>query len=275
MVKSKSEKAERDPSLFWRHGLSSSRKIHITGNPNGMHTANTTITYYKMFLPDPKNEMVEVSCNFFINILDRSFSFDLIFKCIVSLLLRRLNYKIYNIAKDHDIFVMNFGLHVREQDKLKYGPTWMGPILKQLRRSNFTVLAHRETTAQHFDGAGGSFWRAKAKGKVPKNIRTIGGCTKLQSGDPESGWREPIVRSVANDTGFNLIVADESIREYRVITSLLSCLFTTLPRPIIVCIPRNALTTALHLTCGCLSGGFCVWPWTENLDYLNRILDLY
>ena len=85
MVKSEPEKAERDPSLFWRHGLSNSRKIHITGNPNGMHTTNTTITYYMMYLPNPKNEMVEVSCNLSMNILDRSFSFYLTFKCIVSL----------------------------------------------------------------------------------------------------------------------------------------------------------------------------------------------
>ena len=182
-VRQSSQNVERPKDLNARHGITSITTIVVSlpQSENASIDNAAVIRLYKAYLPNPADDMAEF----------------------------------YNTAKSHDIFVFNFGLHVREKGddyKGSFRNIWMVPVFSRLRTLNFTLLAYRETAAQHFSGAGGSYWTTAT---LPlKSVTRALSCTPLKDEDPEKGWREPHVRTAAEEVGYKIVMANEDISRH-------------------------------------------------------------
>ncbi len=110
-----------------------------------------------------------------------------------------------HIAVSYDVLMMNFGLHYgyerngHGQDKEGYENV-MATIFNVTRQGNITLLAHRETSAQHHNYSGGEWAKS--------------GRTKCVSHSPNDshiiGWREQVVQAKAKELGYKVVVADET-----------------------------------------------------------------
>lgn len=100
-----------------------------------------------------------------------------------------------------DVLVFNFGLHytleMRDTFDEKMGRFF--DILRHYNHGNFTLLAYRESTAQHFDSPDGDYY-------YQRNPNTTQ-CLPIRGG-PNVGWREPIVKERATNAGFRVIRID-------------------------------------------------------------------
>lgn len=114
------------------------------------------------------------------------------------------------VAKSGDVLVINFGLHWAWEGRRFQGGRGhykqsYSKFLKALKeKGTFRLLAHRETSAQHFDADGGD-WGLRlpnaSKGCVPMNI----------TGSEAEGWRETYVKEAAEQEGYRVLWADHTL----------------------------------------------------------------
>jgi hypothetical protein len=118
--------------------------------------------------------------------------------------------KIYNesiipiLEGGTDILFFNFGLHWRRiEDSAAYKVNMLTTMtaLKQhaVGSGKISLVAFRETSAQHFDTPLGEF-----NGTAPYN------CTPLNTTNPLFGWRDRAILDAANKSGFTPVVVDPS-----------------------------------------------------------------
>jgi hypothetical protein len=110
-----------------------------------------------------------------------------------------------HMAASYDVLIMNFGLHYRfgkyNQGRDKEGyEDMMAKIFNITSQSNISLLAHRETSAQHHNHSGGEWGNGRTK------------CVSLSLNDsPIIGWRERVVQDKAKELGYNVVVADYTL----------------------------------------------------------------
>jgi hypothetical protein len=106
------------------------------------------------------------------------------------------------IINTTDVLVFNIGVHfiLDLRSHFEKAMRVLFQTLQEHDYGNFTLLAYRESTAQHFDSPDGDYYTQRN----PNTTR----CIPMRGG-PNVGWREPIVRTTALDAGFRLIRADE------------------------------------------------------------------
>jgi hypothetical protein len=95
------------------------------------------------------------------------------------------------VATVGDILIINFGLHWNFEAKTynfhrsHYRKSYGQFILQLRRKGNFTLLMHRETTAQHFDALAGDFSLRSANASSR--------CVPVEYDANVSAWRERMV----------------------------------------------------------------------------------
>lgn len=137
------------------------------------------------------------------------------------------------LASAGDILIVNFGLHwnfeARTYDfhRSHYRKSY-GQFLMQLRRKgNFTLLMHRETTAQHFDSLAGDF--------SLRSANTTNRCVPIKYDANVSAWRERMVQQAAK----------KALNKYVVIQSPMPPVSKNWKRPELLVIPYYNFT-AFH-----------------------------
>jgi hypothetical protein len=105
------------------------------------------------------------------------------------------------VAAGTDILFFNFGLHFHPSEESNY-QTQMSALMMELKETkhNISLLAFRETSAQHFNGNGGEYKNRNSSECVPLDT------TK----DSLFGWRDRDFTDVAKQAGFRVLVADPS-----------------------------------------------------------------
>lgn len=94
------------------------------------------------------------------------------------------------ILPNSDIVIFDHGLHWRPFQQASFQGE-MASYLGGFRDSNLTLLAWRETSAQHVDGFGGHYRTAKEKkSKI---------CQPITSG--KEGYRKPLMQQAAMEAG--------------------------------------------------------------------------
>eukprot|EP00980_Cylindrotheca_fusiformis_P000866 scaffold227_cov97-Cylindrotheca_fusiformis.AAC.4 len=94
------------------------------------------------------------------------------------------------ILPNSDIVIFDHGLHWKTQEnETFYGA--MKAYLRGFQNSNLTMLAWRETSAQHNDSPGGHYGLKKESDN----------CVPIKKGH-EKGYRSAIMQQAAQDTGF-------------------------------------------------------------------------
>jgi hypothetical protein len=108
------------------------------------------------------------------------------------------------IINTTDVLVVNIGVHfiLDMRDLFERAMDVLFNTLQQYDYGNFTLLAYRESTAQHFDSPDGDYYSQRN----PNTTR----CLPMRGG-PNLGWREPIVRSRAVAAGLRLVRAEDQI----------------------------------------------------------------
>jgi hypothetical protein len=114
-------------------------------------------------------------------------------------------WEMQHIAVSYDVLVMNFGLHYgyerdgHGRDKEGYENV-MANIFNVTSQGNITLLAHRETSAQHHNYSGGEWPKDGHRTK----------CVSHSLNDSHIiGWRERVVQAKAKELGYKVVVADD------------------------------------------------------------------
>jgi len=97
-----------------------------------------------------------------------------------------------------DVLFFNFGLHFHPWQISTY-ENRMFTVMNELTKHNISLLAFRETSAQHFNSNGGEY-----KGRNGSE------CVPVDTKDSLFGWRDRAFSAGAKLSGFRVLVADPS-----------------------------------------------------------------
>jgi hypothetical protein len=111
------------------------------------------------------------------------------------------------LEADTDVLFFNFGVHWPPGKRTAY-QLKVGKVLETIQQygKNISLLAFRETSAQHFNTTGGEWPQEKTR-------QSTGTCVPLQDDDNLVGWRDRLFWNMSRDRGYNLVVADPSKKE--------------------------------------------------------------
>ncbi|CAJ1935031.1 unnamed protein product [Cylindrotheca closterium] len=151
MVRSKKSSVTKREGCSWRDCIGEWMVFTVT-NPTNMKTA--TFNHFGMYRPDPSNlDLKEI------------------------------------ILPHSDIVIFDHGLHWKPKEQARFAEA-MTRYLQGFQDANLTMLAWRETSAQHIDSDGGHYGlEAKSKNCVPIHP------------DHQAGYRMPIMQQAAENAG--------------------------------------------------------------------------
>jgi len=151
MVQSKKAPFAKRGGCSWRECVGEWMVFTVT-NPTNMKTA--TFNHFGMYRPDPSNlDLKDV------------------------------------ILPHSDVVIFDHGLHWKPTERAKFAQA-MTRYLKGFQDANLTMLAWRETSAQHIDSKGGHY------GSVAKSQN----CVPIHP-DHQTGFRMPIMQQAAENAG--------------------------------------------------------------------------
>ncbi|KAL3943202.1 MAG: hypothetical protein SGBAC_002732 [Bacillariaceae sp.] len=163
MVRSKKVPITKREGCSWRDCIGDWVVFTVT-NPTSMKTA--TLNHFGMYRPDPSNlDLKEI------------------------------------ILPHSDIVIFDHGLHWKPTEKSRFAKS-MTRYMNGFEDANLTMLAWRETSAQHLDSDGGHYGLATKSRK----------CVPI-SADHHAGFRRPIMQRAAENAGLrwrSLVEADFS-----------------------------------------------------------------
>jgi hypothetical protein len=110
----------------------------------------------------------------------------------------------YILEAETDVLFFNFGVHWGP-DRRSVLKLRVGKVLETIHHygKNISLLAFRETAAQHFNTTGGEWPTGKASLT----------CAPLSPYDDLVGWRSRLFRNMSQGLGYKLVVADPSKKE--------------------------------------------------------------
>lgn len=108
------------------------------------------------------------------------------------------------IIETTDVLVVNFGVHFSWKHRARFRARMqqLWEALYTFASHRFTLLAFRETTAQHFDADGGDYHLAAAAINSTDGLPNR--CVPMQWGSL-AGWREAVVKEEATRAGFRVV----------------------------------------------------------------------
>jgi hypothetical protein len=107
------------------------------------------------------------------------------------------------VADGTDVLFFNFGLHFHPHETSGYQDR-MRIVMNELKKTshNISLLAFRETSAQHFNGDGGEYKTKTRNGSQCGPLDTTATKNSL------FGWRDRVFSASAEQSGFRVLVAD-------------------------------------------------------------------